>query len=106
MSIFLHISSATPDVDYTPLSTTLVFPVGSNKWHRLCANVPITGNANVNPDRAFGLKAVILSPSSANFGGETQSSAGIINAVIVDDDGVFNSPYTTIFVPNPAEWQQ
>ena len=81
------IFSAAPDVNYTPLSTTLVFPVGSSRLHRLCANVLITSNRDINPDRVFGLKAVILSPASATFGGSDQRSAGIIDAVIVDDDG-------------------
>lgn len=96
--IFLHIFSATPAVDYSPLSTTLVFPVGSSKWHSVCANVPIINNGMINSDKSFGLKATILSPSSASFGGSDQSSAGAIDAVIVDDDGMYKVPSKASFV--------
>lgn len=59
-------------------------------------NVPITGNSDINHDRVFGIKAVVLSPSSANFGGSTQNSAGVIDAIIVDDDGTLNSTTATL----------
>ena len=58
--------------------------------------MPITSNSDINHDRVFGLKAVVLSPSSANFGGSTQGSAGVIDAIIVDDDGMFNSTTPTL----------
>ena len=81
-------------MDYTPISTTLVFPEGSSKWQRLCTNVPIVSNGDIDSDRAFSLRADVLSPSSANFGRSTNSHSGIIDAIIVDDDGVLG----TIFV--------
>ena len=106
--ILLHIFSATPGVDYTPLSTTLVFAVGSSKRHRICANVPIVGNREIHSHKSFGLRADILSPSSASFGGSARSSSGTIEAVIVDDDGEDHTssmyPYLPIYRSFMIAW--
>lgn len=80
--------SATPVVDYTPVSTTLVFPVGSSKRRQICASVPIIDNAENDSSRAFSLKAKILSPRSASIGGNARSTASIVEAVIIGDDGM------------------
>ena len=65
-----------------------MFPVGSHKRHRLCANLPIAGNTEVNSDKSLSLKAVIVSPNSASFGGSVENSAGTMEVIIVDDDGM------------------
>lgn len=80
--------TATPVVDYTPVSITLVFPVGSGKSHQICASVSIIDNVEINSDRAFSLKAKILSPSFASIGGSAWNTANIVEAVIIDDDGM------------------
>ena len=83
--------SATPVVDYVPLSTILIFPLGSDRRHKLCATISITNNEEMNSNRSFTVKAAILSPSSASFGGSAQSSSGVLEAVIIDDDGTPDS---------------
>ena len=74
-------------MDHVHLSTVLVFPLGSNRRHKLCANVAIINNEKINSNRSLSLKAAILSPNSASFGGSAQSSSGVVEAVIIDDDG-------------------
>ena len=80
-------NAATPNTDYIPMSAMLTFPVGSIKWSTQCANVSIINNNDENFDRSLGLRASVISPSAAKFGGEAQSSTGTIEAIIVDDDG-------------------
>ena len=77
-------------MDYTPVSITLVFPVGSSKRHQICVSVSIIDNMENNSDRAFSLKAKILSPSSASIGGSAWNTASTVEAVIIDDDGMHN----------------
>ena len=50
----------------------------------------------MNSNRSLGLKAAILSPSSASFGGSAHSSSGVLEAVIIDDDGTDQSLFLTL----------
>ena len=64
--------------------------MGSRKWESVCANVLIINNGDTGPDKSFGLRTEIRSPDSASFGGSAESSAGMIEAVILDDDGMYS----------------
>ena len=75
-------------MDYLPLSETVTFPVGSSKWDRQCVNISIIDNDIINSDKSFSVKAVVVSPGSAKFGGPVQSNTGSIEIIIKDDDGV------------------
>ena len=92
----IPLSSATPGVDYVHLSTLLVFPLGSDRRHKLCANVTIINDEEMSSNRSLSLRAAILSPSSASFGGSAQSSSGVLEAVIIDDDGTDQSLFLSL----------
>lgn len=74
-------------MDYGQLSATVMFPVGSSKWDKQCVNVSIIDNDIINSDKSFSVKAVVVSPGSAKFGGPAQSNSGNIEVIIKDDDG-------------------
>lgn len=74
-------------MDYLPLSATVTFPVGSSKWDRQCVNISIIDNDVIDSDKSFSVKAVVISPGSAIFGGPVQSNTGSTEVIIKDDDG-------------------
>ena len=83
--------TATANADYTPLSTTLLFPAGSHKWDKNCVNISITDNDLEESVKSFFIDAVIMSPSNGTFGGAAKSNKGSIEVVIIDDEGRGNN---------------
>jgi len=85
-SFTLYSHTATEGMDYESVSKTVVFPVGSHKHDKQCVTVPIIDDCLVESEESFSMTASILSPSTANIGGDAESSSKSIEVKIVDND--------------------
>lgn len=97
-SFTLYSHTATEGEDYGNVSATVVFPVGSRKLDKQCIAVPLIDDCLVEAQESFSMTASILSPSSANIGGDAKSSSRSIEVIVVDNDGKLLLDNNAIFV--------